>query len=287
MSQLKIALPNKGRLFEEVKGTLGDAGLEVRASSDRALTASLGGEFTALFVRAQDIPTFVADGAADAGITGWDCVSESGRDLESLLDLGFGRCRLVVAGRATGAAKIEDVQDGAPVATSFPNLAAAFFEGAGKKVRIAEMSGAAEVAPHLGIADLIVDLVSTGSTLRVNGLVELATVLESSARLVARPRATAAASTVKALDELAVALESVVRARGQRYLMANAPRAKLDEIARVLPGLNGPTVVDLKDEVFVAVHAVVAERAVYRTIARLKELGCEGILVTRIERLTP
>ncbi len=287
MNPLKLALPNKGRLFEEVKGTLSDAGLEARTASDRALTASLGDEFTALFVRAQDIPTFVADGAADAGITGWDCVSESGRELESLLDLGFGRCRLVVAGRATGPSAIEDVPDGAAVATSFPNLAKAFFEGRGKRVRIAEMSGAAEVAPHLGIADLIVDLVSTGSTLRVNGLVELGTVLESSARLVAQPRAVRSERTLKALDELAVALESVVRARGQRYLMANAPRAKLDEIARVLPGLNGPTVVDLKDEVFVAVHAVVAERQVYRTIARLKELGCEGILVTRIERLTP
>ncbi|MFO0614874.1 MAG: ATP phosphoribosyltransferase [Polyangiaceae bacterium] len=287
MNPLKIALPNKGRLFEEVKSTLSDAGLEVRAASDRALTASLGGEFTALFVRAQDIPGFVADGAADAGITGWDCVSESGRVLESLLDLGFGRCRLVVAGRATGPATIEGVADGAAVATSFPNLAEAFFSARGKNVRVATMSGAAEVAPHLGIADLIVDLVSTGSTLRVNGLVELATVLESSARLVARPRAERSDHAVKALDELAVALESVVRARSQRYLMANAPRAKLDEIARVLPGLNGPTVVDLKDEVFVAVHAVVAERLVYRTIARLKELGCEGILVTRIERLTP
>lgn len=287
MSAIKLALPNKGRLFEEVKGTLNDAGLEVRVASDRALTANLGGEFTALFVRAQDIPAFVADGAADAGITGWDCVSESGRDLESLLDLGFGRCRLVVAGRATGPTSIDDVSDGSAVATSFPNLARAFFEGRGKNVRIAEMSGAAEVAPHLGIADLIVDLVSTGSTLRVNGLVELATVVESSARLVARPRAARSEPIAKALDELAVALESVVRARGQRYLMANAPRAKLDEIARVLPGLNGPTVVDLKDDVFVAVHAVVAERAVYRTIARLKELGCEGILVTRIERLTP
>lgn len=287
MSPLKLALPNKGRLFEEVKGTLSDAGLEVRVASERALTASLGDEFTALFVRAQDIPAFVADGAADAGITGWDCVSESGRELEPLLDLGFGRCRLVVAGRASGPQSIDDVADGAAVATSFPNLAKAFFERSGKRVRIAEMSGAAEVAPHLGIADLIVDLVSTGSTLRVNGLVELGTVLESSARLVAKPRASRSARAVKALDELAVALESVVRARGQRYLMANAPRARLDEIARVLPGLNGPTVVDLKDEVFVAVHAVVAERQVYRTIARLKELGCEGILVTRIERLTP
>jgi ATP phosphoribosyltransferase len=294
---LKIALPNKGRLFEEVKGALSDAGLEVRAANDRALTAKLGDEFAALFVRAQDIPEFVADGAADAGVTGWDCVAESGRELESLLDLGFGKCRLVVAARARDGeleklpkgAKLplDRIPDGASVATSFPRLAERFFRERGRTVRVVTVSGAAEVAPHLGIADVIVDLVSTGSTLRVNGLVEVETILESSARLVSRPKATLSEDAERSLGELALALESVVRARGQRYLMANAPRDRLGEIAGVLPGLNGPTVVDLADERFVAVHAVVPERQVYRTIARLKELGCEGILITRIERLTP
>jgi ATP phosphoribosyltransferase len=282
---LKIALPNKGRLFDEVKGTLGDAGLAVQAASDRALTASLGGEFTALFVRAEDIPEFVADGAAHAGITGWDCVSESGRELESLLDLGFGRCRLAVAART--ATSVESIPDGAAVATSFPRLAERFFADRGKKVHIAIVSGAAEVAPHLGIADVIVDLVSTGSTLKVNGLVELATVLESSARLVSLPKRSLAPDVDKSLCDLALALESVVRARGQRYLMANAPRARLDEVKRVLPGISGATVVDLADPTFVAVHAVVPEKSVYRTIGSLKALGCEGILITRIERLTP
>ena len=282
---LKIALPNKGRLFDEVKSTLADAGLEVRASSERALTASLGGEFMALFVRAEDIPEFVADGAAHAGITGWDCVQESGRALESLLDLGFGRCHLAVAARHARA--IADIPDGASVATSFPRLAARFFDEKKKPVRIAVVSGAAEVAPHLGIADVIVDLVSTGSTLKVNGLTELDTVLASSARLVALPRVTLAADVEKELSELALALESVVRARGQRYLMANAPRDRLDAVKALLPGISGATVVDLADATFVAVHAVVPERAVYRTIGALKELGCEGILVTRIERLTP
>ena len=282
---LKIALPNKGRLFEDVKGTLADAGLRVQASSDRALTASLGGEFTALFVRAEDIPEFVADGAAHAGITGWDCVCESGCALESLLDLGFGRCHLAVATR--GIASIEEIPDGAAVATSFPRLAERFFSERGKKVRVAVVSGAAEVAPHLGIADVIVDLVSTGSTLKVNGLVELATVCESSARLVARPKGSLDREAEKALADLALALESVVRARGQRYLMANAPRARLAEVKAILPGISGATVVDLADDTFVAVHAVVPEKSVYRTIGALKELGCEGILITRIERLTP
>jgi ATP phosphoribosyltransferase len=282
---LKIALPNKGRLFEEVKGTLADAGLAVQASSDRALTASLGGEFMALFVRAEDIPEFVADGAAHAGITGWDCVCESGRELESLLDLGFGRCHLAVAARAVSS--VDAIPDGAAVATSFPRLTERFFRDLGKKVHIAVVSGACEVAPHLGIADVIVDLVSTGSTLKVNGLVELATVVESSARLVSLPKSKLARDVEKTLADLSLALESVVRARGQRYLMANAPRARLAEVEAILPGISGATVVDLADEKFVAVHAVVPEKSVYRTIGALKGLGCEGILITRIERLTP
>jgi ATP phosphoribosyltransferase len=252
--------------------------------------ASLGGEFSALFVRAQDIPEFVADGAADAGITGWDCVAESQRELESVVDLGMGRCRLVVASRSReGGASLDDIPDGARVATAFPRLAAAFFAARGKTVHVVPVSGAAEVAPHLGIAEVIVDLVSTGSTLRVNGLTEIGTVLESSARLVTRPRSSLDASVAAAIDELGMALDSVVRARGQRYLMANAPRRALDQVRDFLPGISGPTVVDVQGGAgdLVAVHAVVPEAQVYRTVARLKSIGCEGILVTRIERLVP
>ena len=284
---LKIALPNKGRLMEEARGALADAGLELRAAGDRALVASLGDEFTALFVRAQDIPEFVADGAADAGITGWDCVAESGRALESILDLGFGRCRLVVAVRKDSTTSVDDLPDGTRVATAFPHLCKKYFEGRGKRVTVVPVSGAAEVAPHLGIADVIVDLVSSGSTLRVNGLVEATTILESSARLVRRPAADIEPDAARSIEELSVALESVVRARGQRYLMANVPRTKLEEVRAVLPGLNGPTVVDVMGGAFVAAHAVVPQADVYRVVGRLRALGCEGILVTRIERLTP
>ncbi len=297
---LKIALPNKGRLFDDVRAVLSDAGLEVRSASERALVATLGDEFGALFVRAQDIPAFVADGAADAGITGWDCVAESGRELDDLLDLGFGKCRVVVAARATPELlRTSALPSGTRVATSFPRLTRRFFSGLGRDVHVVEVSGAAEVAPHLGIADVIVDLVSTGSTLKVNGLVELDTIVKSSARLVSRPRASLAPEVAEELDELALALASVVRARGQRYLMANVPRAELARVRDVLPGLNGPTVVDVADDArlggaqapgtsaFVAVHAVVPQASVYRTIAKLKGLGCQGILVTRIERLQP
>jgi ATP phosphoribosyltransferase len=285
---LTIALPNKGRLAADVRELFNDAGLEVRIQGDRALSASLGGEFEAIFVRSQDIPEFVADGAADAGVTGWDLVCESGRPLEMLLDLQFGQCRLVVAAREdSGISSIEQIPHAARVATAFPSISQSYFQRIGRSVAIVPVSGAAEIAPHLGIAEIVVDLTSSGSTLRMNGLREVATILESTARLITA-RGSSAPAKSQSLSELTTALGSVIRARDKRYLMANVPRAKLEQVRDVLPGLKGPTVVDILDGgSYVAVHAVVAANSVYRVISALKGLGCEGILVTRIERLMP
>lgn len=283
---LRIAIPNKGRLNLDARSLLADAGLEVRSSSERALVASLGGEFEAIFVRAQDIPEFVADGAADAGITGWDLTSESGRDLESRLDLAFGRCRLVVAVRDESPVRtVHDIPDGTRIATVFPRLTREYLLRAGKTVELVPVSGAVEIAPHLGIADIIVDLTSTGSTLRVNNLREVDTVLDSTARLVVA-RTTRDAARTQALDELTASLASVLAARDRRYVMANVPRASLDEVKRILPGISGPTVIDVMNGgSMVAVHAVAPAASIYRTINQLKAVGGEGILVTRIERL--
>lgn len=284
---LRIALPNKGRLSEDARELFTDAGLEIRAAGPRALTASLGNEFQALFVRAQDIPEFVADGAADAGVTGLDLIRESGRELEELTDLEFGRCRLVVAAREeSGMRTLADIPAGTRIATVFPRITKQFFDGCGLRVEIVPVSGAAEIAPHIGIADVIVDLVSTGSTLRVNGLLEVTTVLESSSRLVTTAAVRTDSRKAKALDELVGALGSVLAARGKRYVMANVPRNILDAVRGVVPGLNGPTVIDIMNGGdHVAVHAVVSAATIYRTIADLKALGAQGILVTRIERL--
>lgn len=287
---LRIALPNKGRLSDDTRQLFNDAGLEVRSQGDRALTASLGGVLEAIFVRAQDIPELVADGAADAGITGFDLVAESGSPLETLSDLGFGRCRLVVAATEdSGIRSLTDIPSGARVATSFPRSAGRCFAEAGIGVTIVPVSGAAEIAPHIGIADIIVDLVSTGSTLKVNGLREVSTVLESTARLVRAPiQGSPDAERERALDDLVSALDSVIRARGQRYVMANVRRERLADVKRILPGLNGPTVVDIMNGGdLVAVHAVVPAAGIYRTISELRALGAEGVLVTRIERLVP
>jgi ATP phosphoribosyltransferase len=287
---LRLAIPNKGRLHDDARSLLADAGLEVRASSERALVASLGGEFEAIFVRAQDIPEFVADGAADAGITGWDLVAESGRPLESRLDLGFGRCRLVVAAREDSKVRnIADITEGTRVATVFPEITRRFFAESGRGIELVPVSGAVEIAPHLGIADVILDLTSTGSTLRVNGLREIATVLESTAHLVVAGPTSPRAPTGerdRVLRELVDALASVLAARGQRYLMANVPRDRLDDVRRILPGISGPTVIDVMNGGSkVAVHAVCPANGIYRTINALKAIGGEGILVTRIERL--
>jgi len=287
---LRLAIPNKGRLHDDARSLLADAGLEVRASSERALVASLGGEFEAIFVRAQDIPEFVADGAADAGITGWDLVAESGRPLESRLDLGFGRCRLVVAAREDSKVRsVADIAEGTRVATVFPEITRRFFAESGRAIELVPVSGAVEIAPHLGIADVILDLTSTGSTLRVNGLREIATVLESTAHLIVAGPTSPRAPTGerdRVLRELVDALASVLAARGQRYLMANVPRDRLDEVRRILPGISGPTVIDVMNGGSkVAVHAVCPASGIYRTINALKAIGGEGILVTRIERL--
>ena len=284
---IRIALPNKGRLAEGARDLLERAGLEFESRDERSLQAALGSEFLALFVRAQDIPEFVADGAADVGITGRDLIDESGRAVAPLLDLGFGRCRLsLAASEDSGITELAGVPAGARVATVFPRLTRAFFDRSGRDITIVPISGAAEIAPHIGVADLIVDLVSTGSTLKVNSLREVTTILESTAILITRPSLLEDPVVRPQLDELIAALESVLQAREKRYIMANVPRAVLPEVKRILPGISGPTIVDVLDGgLYVAAHAVVDQREIYRVIVDLKKLGATGILVTRIERL--
>jgi ATP phosphoribosyltransferase len=286
---IRIALPNKGRLAEDARDLLRRAGLELEFRGERALQAALGTDLLALFVRAADIPEFVADGAADLGITGRDLVEETNRPVETLLDLGSGHCRLVVAVREESPAReVDQLPHGIRVATAFPNLTERYFRERGSLATLVPVTGAAEITPLLGVADAVVDLVATGSTLRMNGLREIATILESTALLIANPGIDEKPGARERTVELAAALESVLRAQDKRYLMANVPRAALTEIRRILPGINGPTIVNvLDDSEIVAAHAVVDRHEIDRVIADLKSLGAEGILVTRIERLMP
>ena len=287
---LKIAVPNKGRLSESTLELFRKAGLRVESSPERKLYATaLDRTVQILFVRANDIPEFVADGVAHLGVTGKDILEEQRKNVQELIDLQFGYCRLVVAVPEQSAVRdAKDVPDGARVASSFPNLTARFFSDLGRKVKVIEVSGATEITPHIGVSDLIVDLTSSGSTLAQNHLREVATILPSTARVVANPKALEDPAIRSRVDGILSSLESVVKARGKRYLMANVPKSRLDEVRRILPGISGPTIMDiLSHPELVAAHAVVDEGALFEVMGRLKGIGATGILVLPIERLVP
>lgn len=285
---IKLAVPNKGRLNERSLEMLKRAGLEIENGGDRLLFASVkNGNFSVLFLRAQDIVRFVQTGAVDAGITGWDLVLENGNGVELVREMGFGKCRLSVAvPESSGINSLEDIADGSRVATSFPNMTKQFFESIGKKVEIAVISGAAEVMPRMGVADFITDLVSSGSTLKSNNLRELAVISDSQAVLIASKNLHS--EKMKELEELANALESVEIAEHKKYLMADVPVAVLDEVRTFLPGIDGPTVMNIagRDDV-VAIHVVIDKSQIYNTVNKLKKLGASGILIVPIDRMVP
>ena len=279
---MRIAVPNKGRLHEPTIELLERAGLHIVDGADRKLYAeTVDPDVTVLFARTSDIPEYVRDGAADLGITGYDQVRESAADLVELLDLDYGTCRIVLAAPEDGDISTVSDLEGTTVATEFPTITAEFFEERGVDVDVAEVSGATELTPHVDIADGIVDITSTGTTLRMNRLAVVEEVLTSSVRLFASPEA---ADDPK-VDQVATALGSVLAAEDQRYLMLNAPADSLDEIKDVIPGMGGPTVMDIAGTDQVAVHAVVEEDRVFETISELKGVGASDILVTEIERL--
>lgn len=287
---LKLALPNKGRLSDPAVNLLAKAGFHLDITPERKLQAMTeSGDLKIIFVRTGDIPEFVADGVADGGITGLDQVREAGVDVEEVVTLGFGSCRLMLAKpEHRDWAGIKAVDDGVRVATSFPHVTRQYFEERGIEIDLVPVSGATEITPHLGVADFVVDLVSTGSTMAANRLEPVETILESQAVFIANRSSLADEYKGERLDELGWVIDSVLEAEGNRYLMANVPREQLDNVRQLLPGLSAPTVLDLLDrDEMVAVHAVVPEDDVFGLVRALKSLDAEGILVTPIERLVP
>ncbi|QSG11423.1 ATP phosphoribosyltransferase [Halapricum desulfuricans] len=280
---MRIAVPNKGRLHEPSVELLERAGLHVVDGADRKLHAeTVDPDVTILFARAADIPEYVSDGAADVGITGLDQVAEARREnLVELLDLEFGSCKLVLAAPEDGDIATVGDLDGGRVATEFPNVTREFLDEQGVDAEITEVSGATELTPHVDIADAIVDITSTGTTLRMNRLSVVADVLESSVRLFAREDT----RDHEKVRQVETALGSVLAADGKRYLMMNTPADALDEVKEVLPGMGGPTVMDIAGSDDVAVHAVVDDSEVFETINALKDVGASDVLVTEIERL--
>ena len=281
---MRIAVPNKGRLHEPALELLERAGLHVQGEAERKLYAdTVDPDVSILFARAADIPEYVSDGAATLGITGLDQARESKADLVDLLDLEFGACRLVLASPEDGGVSSAEELSGSTVATEFPTITRDYFATIGVSPDIVEVSGATELTPHVDIADAIVDITSTGTTLRMNRLSIVDEVLESSVRLFAEP---AVADDPK-VKQIETAFRSVIDADGKRYLMMNVPRDSLEELKAKIPGMGGPTVMDVADGETVAVHVVVDEREVFEVIPELKEAGASDILVTEIERLIP
>jgi len=284
---VKIAVP-KGHLEEPTIRLLEDSGIGVLGRDPRELFARTSDpEIELVFVRAQDVADLVAKGATDLGITGSDLVRESGADVVELLDLGYGYARLVVAAQEkSDIESVKDVKLGMRVATEFPNVTKRYFEERGIKVELVRVTGATEVTPSIGVADLIVDVVSTGTTLRTHGLRVVDAILESTARLIANPRSLKEKG--EKIEDIKTAIGSVIRARGRKLVLMNIPEEKLEAIKRIMPGMAGPTVSRVEAEPpMLAVQAVVEDKEVYEVVKRAKQAGARDILVVPIERVLP
>ena len=282
---VRLAIPNKGRIAAPIMDLVEKSGLHLPEIGERRLiTKTLDPHVEILFARPVDIPEYVATGAADLGITGHDMVIERESEVVDLLDLPFGKAKLVLAVHEDSAITSVKQLEGMKVATEFPVITRAYFKKHNVKVNVVLVGGACEATPHLGIADAIVDLSSSGTTLKTNRLRVIDEVMETSTHLIANKESLR--TKKEKIDEIHLALESVIRARGQCYLMMNVKRSSLEAVKRVLPGLSGPTVMDVaSSENLVAVHAVVNEERVYSLINSLKRAGAKDILVMAIQRM--
>jgi ATP phosphoribosyltransferase len=262
-----------------------DAGIEVEANGRALYSHCSQWDIEVLFARSDDIPTWVSDGAVEAAIAGRNQLVEAGSDALELLPLGFGRCRLelAVAGDSPIAAATD--LEGGRVATAYPETTRRFFAKAGVDVQIVPIHGSVELAPRLDAAEAICDLVSTGETLRSNGLRAVETVLESEAVLLARPGLDDGRQAIA--RSLATVMESVIAARDKRYLMLNSPDQALESVIGLLPGLESPTVLPLARSGMHAVHAVVDRHQVVELLGPLRAAGASSILVLPIENLVP
>ncbi len=283
--RMRLAIPNKGRLVEPTVTLLRDAGLVFEAG-ERALEARVQNfELDILFVRTNDIVEFVNDGVAELGITGLDLVAEANCGVPQLRTLGYGRCRLTIAVPNDSPFRAAEDLAGLRVATSHMSLTRRFFEQRRIPVNVIPVSGAAEVAPRLGLAEAIVDLVSTGTTLVGNGLRPIEEVFASEAVLLANERAISERDG--ALDTIQTMLSATLAARDRKYLMMNAPLSKAAELEDLLPGLESPSVIPLAHQGMIAIHSVVDADAVWGLLPRLKAAGASGILILPIEKLVP
>lgn len=278
---IRIALPNKGRLERPATELLRQAGFRFERT-ERSLAVPLrDAPIELLFVRAKDVGELVSDGIADLGVTGLDMIEETGFSLDVALELGFGRCSLVAAVPDESLVRSIGDFDGLRVATSHPSTVRRFFDAKGIDVTPVPLAGSVEVAPKLEIADAVADLVSTGSTMLVNGLRPVQTLLESQAVLIeaAGSRRSETAATVVTM------LRAAMAARHKRYVVMNAPTTAVDSIADIIPGMDAPTVVPLSVDGMVAIHSVVDASDVWHVLPRLEAADATGILVLPVHQV--
>ena len=283
---MRIAVPSKGRLKEKTLELISSAGFAPTYADPRALivpTKYKGVEL--VFVRPEDIPWIVESGAAELGITGHDYVVESGVDVEELLDLGYGSSRLVFAvPSSTGYERPEDLPEGSRVATKFVNISREYMDKRGLKFKIVKISGSAEIMPGIGAADAIIDISSTGTTLRLHGLKAIDVLLESSARLIANKNSL----NSETVETVTTMIAGVIKAKNKKLLLMNVPDRSLQEVVRVLPAMSGPTISKVESEepmweVIVAIN----EDEINDVIMKVKAAGARDILVVNVERLIP
>ncbi|MDP2480814.1 MAG: ATP phosphoribosyltransferase [Candidatus Palauibacterales bacterium] len=282
---LRIAVQNDGRLTSRSLELLRGIGLEFEEHERRLFARCRNADVELLFIRDDDIPEYVHDGVADLGIVGRNVVIEQGSRVEELESLGFGFCTLALAVPREDAARTPRDLDGRRIATTHPAALRHYLDREGIDARVVEIRGAAEVAPALDVADAICDLVSTGTTLRMNDLRRLGDVFESEAVLVANPATLLDRERAALVERLRVRLRGLLVARHMKYVTLNAPRCALPRIQEILPGMKSPTVVPLAEEGMVALHAAVEEEVFWEVMERIKEAGGSEILVLPVEKV--
>jgi ATP phosphoribosyltransferase len=284
MNKLKIAIQKEGRLSEKSLALIEEAGIRHNQDSKRKLI-SLGENFPVeiLYLRDDDIPQYVADAVADIGIVGENEVMEKNRNVEVVERLGFARCRLSLAIPQSDEYPGPEYFNGKRIATSYPHILNRYLESKGLQAEIHEISGSVEIAPGIGLADAIFDIVSTGSTLIHNRLKEVEVVSKSEAVVVATPAMNPGKK--KILNDLLFRFQAVRKSKNNKYILLNAPNENLEKIVQLLPGMKSPTVLPLYEKGWSSVHSVVNENEFWDIIGKLKEFGAQGILVIPIEKM--
>ncbi|MBR4898934.1 MAG: ATP phosphoribosyltransferase [Prevotella sp.] len=280
---LRIAIQSKGRLFDDTMNLLTEADIKVSATKRTLLVGAKNFPLEVLYLRDDDIPQSVASGVADIGVVGENEYVERGAEAEIISRLGFSKCRLSLA--IPKEVQYEGLEwfQGKKIATSYPVILNSFLQEKGIKAEVHVITGSVEISPGIGLADAIFDIVSSGSTLVSNNLREVEVVMQSEALLIGYPDMSEEKRLI--LDQMLFRFQAVREAEDKKYVRMNAPKARLQEIINVLPGLKSPTIIPLADDEWCSVHTVLDEHRFWEIIGQLKELGAQGILVTPIEKM--